>query len=108
MSGGQPRPRLVADIGATNARFALQRPAARPEAPVVLRVAEHGDIEAAVRAALALVGSEVEPVFAALAVAAPMVGDRVEMTNHPWCFSREALRRALGLEPAVIPLIPAT
>ncbi|MCH7889371.1 MAG: glucokinase [Proteobacteria bacterium] len=102
MSGGRPRPRLVADIGATNARFALQRPGGRPEAPVVLPVAEHGDIEAAVRAALALAGSEAEPVFAALAVAAPVLGDRVEMTNHPWCFSREALRRALGLERLLV------
>lgn len=102
MSGGQPRSRLVADIGATNARFALQRPGARPEAAVVLRVAEHGDIEAAVRAALALAGSEAEPVFAALAVAAPVLGDRVEMTNHPWCFSRQALRRALGLERLLV------
>ncbi len=102
MAGGAPRPRLIADIGATNARFALQRPGARPQAPVVLRCAEHDGIEAAVRAALARAGAEAPPLDAAVAVAAPVVGDRVEMTNHPWRFSRERLRRALGLRRLVV------
>jgi glucokinase len=35
---------------------------------------------------------------AVIAVAAPMIGDRVTMTNHPWTFSIEELRRRLGFE----------
>ncbi|MCH7888841.1 MAG: glucokinase [Proteobacteria bacterium] len=102
MAGGPSRPRLVADIGATNARFALVRHGTRPEAPVVLPVAEFATIEAAIRAALTRAGAEAPPPCAAVAIAAPVADDRVEMTNHPWRFSRQALRRALGLERLVV------
>ena len=102
MAGGAARPRLVADIGATNARFALYRPGTRPRAPVVLPVADFGTIETATREALARAGAEAPPLCAAIAIAAPVADDRVEMTNHPWRFSRESLRRALGLERLVV------
>ncbi len=102
MAGGPSRPRLVADIGATNARFALYRQGTRPEAPVVLPVAEFATIEAAAREALARAGDGAAPSCAAVAVAAPVAGDRIELTNHPWQFSRRALRRALGLDHLVV------
>jgi glucokinase len=102
MTGGPQRPRLVADIGATNARFALYLPGARPEAALVLPVADFATIEEAAREALARAEPGPPPLCAAMAVAAPVAGDRVEMTNHPWRFSREALRVALGLERLLV------
>ncbi|MFQ5959144.1 MAG: glucokinase [Alphaproteobacteria bacterium] len=99
---GAAPPRLVADVGATNARFALQPPGARPAAPVILRCADFPDIEGAARAALAELKTEAAPRHAAIAVAAPVLGDDIEMTNHPWRFSRKDLRRALGLERLLV------
>ncbi len=96
------RPRLVADIGGTNARFALQHPGARAGAAVVLRCADHADIETAVRAALERAEPAAAPRHAAIAVAAPVTGDRIDMTNHPWAFSQRGLRQALGLERLVV------
>ena len=34
---------------------------------------------------------------AVLAVASPVTGDQVTLTNHPWTFSVEALRQQFGL-----------
>src|SRR6185312_14726793 len=34
----------------------------------------------------------------AIAIASPIAGDQVRMTNHPWRFSIEGLRRSLGFE----------
>uniref|UniRef100_UPI000475429C glucokinase n=1 Tax=Ideonella sp. B508-1 TaxID=137716 RepID=UPI000475429C len=38
------------------------------------------------------------PALAAVGIATPVTGDRVQMTNHHWSFSIEALRQALGFE----------
>lgn len=96
------RIRLVADIGGTYARIAVQRPGTRPEVPVVVRCADHADIEAAVRAALAEAGADPPPRHAAIAVAAPVLGDVVELTNHPWRFSCRELRQALRLDRLIV------
>lgn len=95
-------PRLVADVGGTNARFALQPPGARAGEAVVLRCADHAGIEAAARAALERARPTAAPRHAAIAVAAPVTGDRIDMTNHPWTFSQRGLRQALGLERLVV------
>jgi len=93
---------LLADIGGTRARFALLRPGEeRPSASVELASAEFRDLESAARRALEeLVAGEPagrEIREAAVAVAAPVLGDRVELTNVDWSFSIEATRRALAL-----------
>ena len=43
-------PRLIADIGGTYARFALETAQGRFSAPASLRCADHADFHAAVRA----------------------------------------------------------
>ncbi|HNC68391.1 MAG TPA: glucokinase, partial [Thauera aminoaromatica] len=92
-----PYPRLVADIGGTNARFALvEAPGAAPTHLRALRCAEHGGPEAALRAWLADTGARL-PAYAAFGIATPIDGDGVAMTNHPWRFSIGALCGALGL-----------
>ncbi len=92
-----PYPRLVADIGGTNARFALiESPGAAPTQLRSLRCAEHAGPEAALRAWLEYTGARL-PDFAAFGIATPIDGDAVVMTNHSWHFSIGALRSALGL-----------
>jgi glucokinase len=86
--------RLIADIGGTNARFALTGTDGRPTAVRKLAVADYpGPIEAA-RAYLA--GRTVrEAVFA---VATPVTSDWIALTNSPWAFSIRDSQGALGLD----------
>lgn len=93
---------LIADIGGTNARFALTEldaPAGTtPEilAPRSLENARFASLQHAAEAYLAEVGAR--PAQAAIAVASPVGGDAIRLTNRAWSFSRAELRAALGLE----------
>lgn len=90
-------PRLVADIGGTNVRFALiERAGAAPSALRSLRCADFAGPHAALQAWLAKTGAAL-PAVGVFGIATPISGDEVVMTNHPWRFSVEALRAALGL-----------
>lgn len=88
---------LVADIGGTNARFGLIDPAGRLRDEQVLACAAFPDLAAAVQHYLGAVGGP-KVREAAMAVASPVLGDRVEFTNSPWSFSIEGTRVALGLD----------
>src|SRR5687767_13013679 len=94
---------LVADIGGTNARFALAT--AQRQAPLIAesirQLAVH-DYPSLVDAARHYVES-VRPIPGKLAtgvfaVAGRVDGDHALMTNHPWLISRAAAERSLGLE----------
>ena len=90
---------LIADIGGTNARFALCDPAAAvPELrePQSLRNAEFASLQHAAEHYLAAVGAR--PRRAAIALAAPVDGDEIRLTNRAWSFNRHELRASLGLE----------
>ncbi|WP_296946633.1 glucokinase [uncultured Massilia sp.] len=98
-------PRLLADIGGTNARFALESGPGRIEAIDVLPCAGYPTLAEAMRAYLALpapaaiiTGAGGAVRHAAIAIANPVTGDMVRMTNHHWEFSTEALRREMGFE----------
>jgi glucokinase len=94
-------PRLLADIGGTYARFALETGPGEWLHPQSLRVAEHADFHAAVTTYLGtLPPTEIR--HAAVAIANPVEGDRVRMTNYPWEFSIEQMRERLGLETLVV------
>jgi glucokinase len=89
---------LLADIGGTNARFALTDPGAKT--PVLreqrsLPAAEFASLQHAAEHYLDSVG--VRPTQAAIAVACPVSGDEVRLTNRAWAFSQSELKRALGL-----------
>jgi len=92
-----PWPALVGDIGATNARFALVGAKGEIERPKILAVRDHPTIEDAISVYLSNAPEAARPRAAALAVAGPITGDRVALTNHPWSFSTEELRRHLGI-----------
>jgi len=88
---------LVADLGATNARFALVGPDGVHD-PDVLRCADHPTLVDAARAYLGSVGLSRAPADAAIAVASPIKGDAVKMTNHAWAFTISGLKDALDLD----------
>jgi glucokinase len=87
---------LVGDIGATNARFALLAPNGEITEIHTLLCDDYPTLTDAITAYLAE-ANVVKPVDAVLAVAASPTGDEVAMTNHPWTFSIEAVRQAIGL-----------
>ena len=100
-------PWLVADIGGTNARFGwVEAPARGVEHVRRWAVTDAGGPAEAARrylAALALpAGASRQPRRAAIAVATPVRGDHIALTNSPWQFSRAALQRELGLERLVV------
>jgi glucokinase len=99
-------PRLLADIGGTNARFALEMAPGRVDLIDVLPCASYPTLAHALRAYLASpkVAAAGLPAIrhAALAIANPITGDLVRMTNHHWEFSIEALRAECGVDTLVV------
>ncbi len=90
---------LVADIGGTNARFALTDLAA-PNVELheaqSLRNADFASMQHAVEHYLQSIHAR--PKHAALAVACPVGSDEIRLTNRAWSFSRRELQRTLGLD----------
>ncbi|XLM20844.1 glucokinase, partial [Chromobacterium piscinae] len=98
MSTGLPEawPRLLGDVGGSNARFALETAPGVIEDILTLPTARYPTLEDALRDYLAQTGAR-RVAHAAIGIANPLNGDRVTMTNCHWSFSIEAARRALGL-----------
>jgi len=94
-------PRLLADIGGTYARFTLETGPGVFAEPATLRCADHVDFHAAVSAFLAtLPAGRIQ--HAAVAIANPVEGDDVRMTNYHWKFSIEQMRARLDFETLVV------
>jgi glucokinase len=91
-------PRLLGDVGGTNARWAWQ---AAPQAPLsnfsTLAASDHGSIGDCIAAYLKQHALP-RPRDVAFGIATAVTGDAVSMTNHPWSFSIDALRRSLGAD----------
>lgn len=86
---------LIADIGATNARFALADEKGIYEEKV-LQCADYPTIVDATKTYLdGLKG--VKPTRGAFAIAGPISGDQFEMTNHLWNFSIRQTQQDLNL-----------
>lgn len=90
--------RFVADIGATNARFGLLNADGMLFDSKIHRCADYPTLEAAARAYLSAAPIVTPPEEAAFAIAGPVTGDRIDMTNHPWSFSVAQTREALALK----------
>lgn len=91
---------LLADIGGTNARFALASsdptvPALLPDSVQVFSVADFPSLADAARHYLDRIGAS--PSDGVFAVAGRVDGDEARITNHPWVISAERTRIALGL-----------
>ncbi|AZP11140.1 glucokinase [Undibacterium parvum] len=94
-------PRLIADIGGTYARFALEIEKGKFEHIASLRCADYPDFHSAINFYLnSIAPLQVE--HAAVAIANPVDGDRVSMTNYHWQFSIEQMRLQLGFDTLVI------
>lgn len=94
-------PRMLADVGGTFARFALERAPGQIDTIRVLRCAEYAEFADAAEAYLNEAGKP--PVrHAAIDIANPVNGDEVKMTNHNWAFSIEATRRRLNLDTLLV------
>ena len=94
---------LVADIGGTNARFALTD--LKAKAPVILHekslpAADFASLQHAAEHYLSGVYSQ--PKFAAIALASPVSGDEIRLTNRAWSFSQRELQAALKLEKLTV------
>lgn len=92
---------LVADIGGTHARFALSTADIRGR-PVLtsvheFTVAQFASMAQAALHYLAQIDSP-RPRRCVIAVASPITGDQIKVTNNPWSFSIGGLQRQLALE----------
>lgn len=94
---------LVADIGGTNARFALaDLSGTLPtlQHPMSLAAAEFASLQHAAEHYLAQ--AEQIPRQAAIAVACPVRDDEIRLTNRAWSFSRQELQRSLGVHNLLV------
>ncbi|OYV02371.1 MAG: glucokinase, partial [Burkholderiales bacterium PBB5] len=94
-------PRLIADIGGTYARFALEASAGEFSHQALLRCADHTDFQSAMRAYLSTV-PQARVAHAGVAVATPIDGDQVGLTNYHWAFSIDQVRQQLGLDTLLV------
>lgn len=90
---------LLADIGGTNARFALLAGGVIGP-PVILPVAGFPTPEAAMEAALARLSPGLAVEGAVLAVAGPVSAGTARLTNAPWRFDEAAIAAHFGLRHA--------
>jgi len=91
-------PRLLGDVGGTNARFGWQSAAGGELTGIrVLPCTDYASIDQAIQAYLQETGLP-RPRAACIGIANPVTGDQIRMTNHHWSFSVQALQQQLGLE----------
>ena len=90
-------PRLLGDVGGTNARLAWQdRPGAAPSRVSTYACADHESLLSVIRSYLAQHQLS-QPQGCAIGIANPILGDQVRMTNHHWSFSISEMRRQIGV-----------
>ena len=88
---------LLADVGGTHSRFALAGATERPERIVVIANDMFADLETAVAQYLNDTGA---PLYGAiLAVAGPIEGEEVALTNRTWRFRRDEFAKRFALSP---------
>jgi glucokinase len=92
-----PFPILIGDIGGTNARFSILTDA---ESAAVefenVRTADHANIDDAIEAGI-FAATSLRPRSTVLALAAPIEGDEVPLTNCPWVVRPRDLHARLGI-----------
>lgn len=95
---------LAADIGGTHARFAIATRAADGRIllghEAKLKVADFASLETAVQSYRGRLG-RAAPARAAIAVACPIEGDLLKLTNNPWAIRPATAAAQLGLDEAL-------
>jgi glucokinase len=95
---------VAVDVGGTHVRFALaslDNGTISLGRPVTLETADHSGLEGAWREFERIAGVALPPA-AAVAIAGPVTGDRVPMTNTPWVLHVSAFRHEAGLEAVTV------
>ena len=90
-------PVLIADIGGTNARFALVDAAGNLSRPVHCPVDDYPSLEHSLTERV-LPAFGTAPRSAAMAVAAALDGDKIPLTNAPWIIEPPNLIASLGFD----------
>ena len=85
---------LVADIGGSKSRFALANFHGEPERISVIENDTVADVETALAGYLQATGAR--PQTATLAIAGPIQGEDVALTNRAWRFRRSELAKRFG------------
>jgi glucokinase len=95
-------PILIGDIGGTNARFSVVMDRdSEPSEPRIVQTASFQTIDDAIRSAV-LERSSVQPRSAVLAVAGPVEGDAIALTNCPWVVRPKQMFSTVGLSDVVV------
>jgi glucokinase len=95
-------PVLVGDIGGTNARFAIIEAAdSKPQSFDIVQTASFANIDIAMRDAI-LPQTKLRPKTAILAIAGPISGDEIELTNCPWVVRPWVMMDMLGLKDVIV------
>jgi len=106
LEGQNDFPRLLADIGGTNLRFALEQASGRLDAVSVLPQSSFFSIADAVRFYLsqpkAIAAGAKRVRHAAFAIANPINGDWVQMTNAVKAFSIDSFRLEFGFDTFLV------
>lgn len=96
---------VAADIGGTHARFAIAEiedgKVVRLDTPVTLKSAEHASLQTAWECFGAMLGRPL-PSAAGIALATPIVGDVLKMTNNPWIIRPALVGEKLKVERHVL------
>lgn len=93
--------RLLADVGSLYVRFALETSRGEFARHSMVRCADYPDFGGALRGYMNTV-ADLGVRHAAVAVANPVEGDMVRMTNYHWQFSIEQTRQDVGLDTLVV------
>ncbi len=93
---------LIADIGGTHSRCALIDDKGRLVAAETYENREFGGVREVLEHYLSRRRTRDRPSEAALAIAGPVTGDEVVMTNLPWRFSQLELREALNVSRLLV------
>jgi glucokinase len=92
---------VTADIGGTHARFAIANldteGVIQLNEPVILKTDEHSSFEAAWTELRGRMAGEL-PRELAMAVASPITGDALKLTNNPWVIRPDAFGETLGVD----------
>ncbi|CDZ26199.1 glucokinase [Neorhizobium galegae] len=97
-----PFPILIGDIGGTNARFSILLDAdGEPKPFPNVRTADYPTIDEAIQK-IVLEGSSIKPRSAILAIAGPIDGDEIDLTNCDWVVRPKGMIADLGFEDVLV------
>ncbi|KFB08285.1 glucokinase [Nitratireductor basaltis] len=95
-------PILIGDIGGTNARFAIVVDSyAEPREFPVVQTADYETIDEAIQTAI-LDHTNILPRSAVLAVAGPVDGDEIDLTNCDWVVRPRQMMEKMGIRDVVV------